>query len=142
MRNSVLFLLLFFLLACSNSNDTAHKQESKSLDDDILIQANKKAVKTESEQINDFIERYGWDMIETGSGLLYMIYHHGEGIGAEKGMHASLKFSLRLINGHEIDNSDKSGLMVFLIGSGGVVSGLEEAILHLHHGDKAKIIIP
>jgi FKBP-type peptidyl-prolyl cis-trans isomerase len=139
---SGIVVLSFFLFACSNSNDKVHKQEPKGLNEEVLIEANKRAIKTESEQIKDFIGRYGWDMKETGSGLLYMIYRKGEGTVAEKGMQASLKYSLRLINGHEIDDSGQSGLLEFIIGSGGVVSGLEEAILHLHHGDKAKIIIP
>ncbi|HOI87851.1 MAG TPA: FKBP-type peptidyl-prolyl cis-trans isomerase, partial [Lentimicrobium sp.] len=44
--------------------------------------------------------------------------------------------------GDEIYNSDKDGLKEFLIGRGGVESGLEEGILLLRVGDKAKFIIP
>ena len=31
---------------------------------------------------------------------------------------------------------------MFVVGHGGVESGLEEAVLHLHYGDEAEIVIP
>ena len=81
-------------------------------------------------------------MTETGSGLRYAIYHHGKGEKAEPGKIAVLKYNVKLINGDEIYNSARDGLKSFLIGKGGVESGLEEGILLLRVGDRAKFIIP
>ena len=46
------------------------------------------------------------------------------------------------MDGELLYSSDKDGLKVFLVGRGGVESGLEEAVLHLHKNDKAIVIIP
>lgn len=107
-----------------------------------LLNANKQAVKAENEQIESFIRRYKWEMKETGSGLRYQIYFQGSGEKAEAGKIAVLKFTVRLITGELIYSSDNEGLKEFLIGRGGVESGLEEGILLLKVGDRAKFIIP
>lgn len=107
-----------------------------------LVKANKQAVNTEEVQIKNFIRRYQWDMKETGTGLRYNIYKQGNGPKAETGKVAVMKYSVKLISGEEIYSSDKDGIKQFLIGRGGVESGLEEGILLLRVGDQAKFIIP
>jgi FKBP-type peptidyl-prolyl cis-trans isomerase len=122
------------------------KQEGKNIDpkkfEEPLVKANKQAVRTEDDQIKKFIKRYKWDMKETGSGLRYAIYKHGEGERAETGRIAVLKYNVKLITGETIYSSETSGNKEFMIGKGGVESGLEEGILLLRVGDRAKFIIP
>lgn len=107
-----------------------------------LIKANQEVMRTESEQIDDFIARHGWKMNETSTGLRYMIYQKGDGEPGTIGKTARLEYALTLLTGDTVYTSKKDGPIVFEIGKGGVVSGLEEAILLLHVGDRAKIIIP
>lgn len=136
-------LLLLFSLGCKDSGNNSQRKDLTSAEmEETLLQANKHAVGTEDEQIRNFIQRYGWKMNETGTGLRYMIYKKGDGPIAKPGQIASLKYELRLITGDVIYSSNEKGLKKFLIGKGGVESGLEEAILFLHLGDKAKIILP
>jgi FKBP-type peptidyl-prolyl cis-trans isomerase len=122
------------------------KKEGKNIDpkklEEPLVKANKQAVRTEDDQIKKFIKRYKWDMKETGSGLRYAIYKHGEGERAEIGRIAVLKYNVKLITGETIYSSETSGNKEFMIGKGGVESGLEEGILLLRVGDRAKFIIP
>lgn len=138
----LLLILSGFLPGCNSQ----HHRESRGTDqkslEEPLIQANKQAIRAEEQQIEDFINRYNWKMTETGSGLRYAIYHHGKGEKAEPGKIAVLKYNVKLINGDEIYNSARDGLKSFLIGKGGVESGLEEGILLLRVGDRAKFIIP
>ena len=53
-----------------------------------------------------------------------------------------MRCHIRLLNGETIYRSENKGIKEFLIGKGGVESGLEEGILLLHQGDKARFIIP
>jgi len=53
-----------------------------------------------------------------------------------------LNYKTWLINGNLIYSSDELGQKIFKIGKGGVESGLEEAILMMHVGDKARLVIP
>lgn len=137
----VALILTLFSCNSGNQNPEERRLDPKQLENP-LVYANKQAIRAEDEQINDFLNRYNWKMEETGSGLRYAIYHHGNGPKAESGKVAVLKYTVRLITGDEIYNSDKDGLKEFMIGMGGVESGLEEGILLLRVGDRAKFVIP
>lgn len=137
------FLFSFLFFSC---NQPLVQKQDKDPEpgnlEETLLYANKQAVKEESEQIDRFIRRYKWQMEKTGSGLRYDIYFKGNGPKAETGKTAILKYSVRLIDGREIYSSDNTGYKQFVIGHGGVESGLEEGILLLRVGDRAKFILP
>ena len=136
-------ILLFAFAGCTSQNSSKQEKPTEGTSvEESLLHANKQAVKAEDEQIDNFLKRYSWKMEKTGTGLRYAIYYHGNGPKAAPGKIAVFKYSVRLINGNEIYNSDKDGLKEFEIGHGGVESGLEEGILLLRVGDKAKIVIP
>lgn len=135
-----LLLIFIFVGACQQHNKNENKQSKNPKES--LIKINEKLVKSEEEKINDFIERYGWNMLNTGSGLRYLIYENGNGRLADTGNVVMLNYTLTLLNGDTIYTSHKNGKKEFLVGKGNVESGLEEAILLLKEGDRAKIIIP
>jgi len=135
--------VLLFLFSCNQDGQQSHDtgQDSKAIEEQLLL-ANKQAVRVENEQIDSFVKRLNWQMTSTGSGLRYDIYFQGDGAKAEAGKLAVLKFTTQLIDGQEIYSSQSKGLKEFIIGQGGVESGLEEGILLLRVGDRAKFIIP
>ena len=135
----VIFSVLYY--SC-NENKPPEKQINPAEYKESLINVNKKLVKSEDQQIEDYINRYNWEMEKTGTGLRYMIYKHGNGINADNGKTAEIKYSLSLLSGENIYTSDERGLKEFEIGKGGVESGLEEGILFLKKGDRVKFIIP
>lgn len=138
-----LIILTSLVIACIYKADQNQEQElNPKVYEEPLVKANKQAVKAEDEQIESFIQRYKWDMKSTGSGLRYAIYKNGDGPKAETGKIAVLNYSVKLITGEEIYSSRTDGVKEFLIGKGGVESGLEEGILLLRVGDHAKFIIP
>lgn len=81
-------------------------------------------------------------MEETGSGLRWMILQNGKGEKEQIDQLASLEFKVYLLSGRLIYSLEITGLKSFLIGNGGVESGLEEGILFLKLGDKARFILP
>jgi len=138
-----LVCFVFFAGSCSREPQQATKQEAPKVSrEESLIKANRYLVKTENEEIENYITRHGWKMKKTPSGLRYMVYKNGSGPLAEKGQIAVLNYKLMLITGDVLYSSDSTGPLVFEIGHGGVESGLEEALLLLHKGDKARVIIP
>lgn len=107
-----------------------------------LIKANQTLVEIEEQDIENYIARQKWDMIETGSGLRYLFYEKGNGRKVEEGLVVQCAYSTGLLTGKECYNSDDLGPKEFLVGRGGVESGLEEALLLFREGDKVKIILP
>lgn len=110
--------------------------------EDVLVDANKKLVKSEDDKIEAYIKRYKWEVTETGTGLRYLIYQHGSGPNVEKGKTAVIKYTVGLLNGDVCYSSENIGPKEFVVGGGGVESGIEEGILFLKKGDRAKFIIP
>lgn len=134
------FLLLVFF-SCDSTNEKQKKIDEEKLRDPLII-LNKTAVEKESEQIDMYVKRHNWDVIKTGTGLRYMIYHKGDGQQAKTGQKAKVNFEISLLNGTVCYSTKESGPQEFLIGESNVESGLHEGITYLHVGDKAKLILP
>jgi FKBP-type peptidyl-prolyl cis-trans isomerase len=136
-------LLLFFIAGCNDNPQSVEENNITSQDlEEPLIKANKHLVKTEEELINDYIKRYGWEMEITSTGLRYMIFQNGYGESPETGNTVEIKFSVRLLSGELCYSSDELGTKEFTLGKAEVENGLEEGILLMRVGDKAKFIIP
>lgn len=137
----ILIVLTSTLLACSD-NTNSKTDTKKANSQETLIKVNKYLVNAENEEIDYFVRRHEWEMIKTGSGLRYQVFERGCGPLAVVGQTITLEYELRLISGDLIYSSDKDGLKRFIVGHGGVESGLEEVVLLLKNGDKAHIILP
>ncbi len=143
MPTFILVAMIIFLGACANDKNKKQPQTITNQNlEKSLLHANKKAIKIEDQQINDFIRRHNWKMKETGTGLRYRIYKKGNGELAAEGNIAVINYEVSLLNGEILYSSKAMGTKEFSIGRGGVESGLEEGILLMHEGDRAKFIIP
>ncbi len=137
-------IIVFLLLAysCDGNHRDENKLPAKEEIDERMSEVNIALLKYDEQDIQDFIDRYGWDMKETGSGLRYEIYHEGEGDKARQGLTAFINYDIRLLTGDLVYSSEDEGVKSFRIGRGAVESGLEEGILLMRVGDKARFIMP
>lgn len=149
-KNNILFqsLIMYFvfllLISCKSkegdhvppSSDGGEKKK------ETMMEINKYLVKKDSEIIESYVNRVGWDMTETESGLWYEIYDAGAGKEAKTGMQATISYTVKLLDGTVCYEVSEENPKSFLIGQGGVESGLEEGILLLQEGDKARFIMP
>jgi FKBP-type peptidyl-prolyl cis-trans isomerase len=135
------FVLAFF--ACGDHSSEKHKKaESKQSAAESLVKVNKYLVKSEDEEIDNYVRRHGWKMTKTGSGLRYEVYENGSGPLVQKGQVIEMEYVVSLITGDIVYSSKGKGKKGFVVGHGGVEAGLEEAVLLLRKGDKAHIILP
>ncbi len=136
---TILILLALTLAGCDNGEKRNGKVP---MSKENLIKANKGLVSLDKERIEAFVKRHNWDMEMSETGLWHQIYEHGTGDSAQTGKVATLKFEVSLLDGTLCYTSDSIGPKTFLIGQGGVESGLEEAVLLMRIGDKARFILP
>ena len=119
-------------------NDVPVSQYEKPLRD-----VNKYLVQKDNDRIKSFIRRKHWKMKQTQTGLWYQIYEKsGDTLTPELNDIIELSYNVYLLDGTRCYSSDSLGTKKFAAGHGGVETGLEEAVLMLHRGDKARFIMP
>jgi len=139
----LIVVFLLSLLSCG------HKQEKKTekingqkVLAEKLIEANKQSVAVENEQIEKLLATSTWKMTETATGLRYELLEKGHGHKITTGNIVRFEYAVKLLTGENIYSSDKDGPKEIKVGSGGIESGLEEGLLYLRGGDKARFVIP
>jgi len=140
----LIFTLSIILFSCDENKRKKRnltREELKEYEKPLQI-ANKYLVTLDAERIQSYAKRRGWEMKQTETGLWYMIYHKTDGEKAVQGKIASLNYKVSLLDGTLCYSSDSLGSKTFLIGRGGVESGLEEGILLMKKGEKARFIMP
>ena len=139
----MILIIILATYACRNKSKPVYEEPfDPAKYEEPLINANKYLVKTEDERIREYISRYKWNMESTGTGLRYMIYHNGYGEIVEPGSIVRYNYEISLLTGELCYSSEKEGPATFRVGKGFEVDGLQEGILLLRVGDKAKFIIP
>ncbi len=129
-------------MACNNTPKKEKRKITKKEYKETLESVNRYMVKLDAERINSFAKRRGWKMQQSQTGLWYMIYDETNDEKASIGKIATLKYKISLLDGTLCYSSDSLGTKTFLIGRGGVESGLEEGILLMKKGEKARFIMP
>lgn len=135
-----LLSIVFFVYSCENEPET--KKRDWNLIDKQLIGINKYLVKEDNERIESFIKRNNWQMQQTETGLWYQIYESSDGKLAESNDIAEIDFSVELLDGTVCYSSETSGTLSFKIGKGNVENGIQEGVLLMKEGEKARFILP
>ena len=140
MKQIGLYIIILFTVACSSDPEvqTVDQNQIK----EPLIKANKSAAEIENEQINSYVKRRGMDVIESGTGLRYLVYEKGNGLPVREGEVVEIDFTISLLNGKECYSTKENEPQEVLVGKDDVESGLHEGLTYMHVGDKAKLIIP
>lgn len=136
-------LLLVVFQSCSGRREPNLTEQEIRETENALIGANRLLVKMDHDKIVSYIAGKDLDMKETSSGLWYAITPGARrDTNVQTGMLVTLKYRVSLLNGNICYDSDSLGVKQFIVGKGGVESGLEEGILLLKQGDKALFIMP
>lgn len=141
--------ILILMISCNNNqqnNDTdrsalpysvakmEHKQE--------LLDWNKGIVEIDYTVINKFIERRKWEMQTTGTGLYYQIYDKTNGEKSVDGKIAEFSYTTMLLNGTILYTSEEYGNRTIHLGHNQEEIGLNEGIMMMKVGEKARFILP
>ena len=132
------------MLSCDDkkqNKQVAHAITQKQVED-YLEQNNRDFLNYEANKINEYVESHDLNVIQTGTGLRYQIHDKGDGVLIKEGDIVTLEYEISLLNGDLIYSSENDGVKTFIVGRGGVESGLEEAILKLSKNSVATLIIP
>jgi FKBP-type peptidyl-prolyl cis-trans isomerase FkpA len=98
---------------------------------------------TEAAKIAGYLEDHDIDVDPTPNGLYIVSLVEGSGPKAEKEMEVKVHFKSYFLNDTPYLSSVEKGIpVVFKVGEGKVIPAMEEAVLNMSAGGKAKVIIP
>lgn len=145
MKKSIAYILPFLLsLLLFNSchNDPPIVMPSQNKGNDLkenLINANRTIAQAEETSIDQYIARRGWTMERLPEGA--RIWEYEKGSGATIGFEDSVcvDYSVEAVNGRSIYNGISE---CFVAGRRQEMIGLDQAILRLHYGSRAHVILP
>ena len=140
-RIGILLFLLSFS-SCGNHEAIKKKETDAHQFKGALEQVNKYEVEKETDEINQYILHHNWQMEKTGTGLRYMFLAKGKGAQVRSGDRVKVNYKISLLDGTECYSSAKDGAKEFKVEGEDIESGLHEAVLLMHLGDKAKFILP
>jgi FKBP-type peptidyl-prolyl cis-trans isomerase FkpA len=136
-------ILIALLTGCTcRQKEEAISEEQYLATRQKMTEVNRILVQKDAQRIKGYTERQQLNMQETETGLWYAIHEKGEGTRVVEGKMVKIVYSVSLLDGTECYNSARDGDKEFLVGKGGVESGLEEGILMLNEGGKADFIMP
>ena len=133
---------LFPLISCDEAPRQLQATGHMQFTGDSVVNYNHQVVVDESQEIDDFIARYHWNMQKSPTGLRWMVYKNGKGLSPARGDIACISYSVSLISGDAVYHSDPAKPFEFATGKAEVPNGLEEGVLLLKPGDRAKLIVP
>jgi len=145
-----LYLSLFLVLtvcSCRHYHTQQPAQDTSAVErlkNEALLRVNKELVEEEAEEIKTFAQQRNWQMETTETGLWYMIYENGKGEKAVEGKIATLDYTVSRLDSTICYTSKQLGQKQFLLGKGrldGIEPGLEEGVLLMREGDKARLIL-
>ncbi len=142
-----LYLYTAMLFSCNNSHTNTPALDLNAPPSDsmkeVMINNNRKGMKLEAAEIEEFAKRRNWNMKVTGTGLRYEIYQQGEGMTSpKKGDFATVAYTLSLLDGSVISKVSSIAPEIFQLGKATVPHGLEEGVTYMKAGDKARLLVP
>ena len=143
MRRSLLLLtLLLALCGCRRSGQETPSVTGTAPDEEYLMGINRDIVRQEATNIRLLINRYGWEMQTTPSGLHYEIVREGKGPFFRKGDNVRMRCNITLLDGSTVFHSAQDGIKELVIGRSDEPVGLQEALQLLRPGSVAHLIVP
>lgn len=143
-KNIILALVAILAFAgCKQTGNGHTKALNPTETKKRLEHVNRLLVVKDKEQIEAYIERQQLDgMQENKAGLFYLVWGEPTGEQVETNNIVVLNYRVSLLDGTECYSTKKGMPKEFLVGQGGVESGLEMAILLMKEGQKGKFILP
>lgn len=139
--------IIILLFSCDN--DPVQENQKllpysvvKKIHREELLNWNKNLVEIDYTVIQKYIERRKWKMEVSESGLYYQIYYKTDNEEAADGLVAVFSYSTSLLDGTVLYTSEEFGNRELHLGHNQDESGLNEGLMLMKKGEKARFILP
>ncbi|HOZ30705.1 MAG TPA: FKBP-type peptidyl-prolyl cis-trans isomerase [Bacteroidales bacterium] len=139
--------ILLMLFSCNNEPVNAERKILpysivKKIHREELLDWNKNLVEIDYSVIQKYIDRRKWNMAVSETGLYYQIYSITDGQKAVDGLIAVFNYTTSLLDGTVLYTSEEFGNREMHLGHNQDETGLNEGLLLMKKGEKARFILP
>jgi FKBP-type peptidyl-prolyl cis-trans isomerase FkpA len=142
MKSAYMAVCIVALLSSGCRRNYPEEKSTGPVEKDHLVDANRAVVQGEAKAIEKFVETHGWKMQKTGTGLRYDIYQSGNGKKADASSVLSIAYKVFLLDGTLCYEADERHPQQLVTGKGQQVNGLEEGLLLMDEGARARFVVP
>jgi FKBP-type peptidyl-prolyl cis-trans isomerase len=135
-------ILAFITLFLSCNRDQKSSERRAKLSKTEMADLNRYLVSKERERIESFIDRKNLTMIESPTGLWYMIRNEGEGDYFKDFDRILFGYECSLLDGTLCYSSADMGPKEIILGRGELEAGLNQGLKMLKPGGEATFILP
>lgn len=135
----IMLLLILLATACKEPPVINATQEQSNPYKENMINANKVINTAEDTQIKSYIERHKWNMRQLSNGSWIEETAIGKGTKVDYEDTIDITYKLESLNGNTFYEEKRESIIV---GQNKPTVGLDRAVMDLHHGSKARIIVP
>ena len=139
-RNLLILLLLSGLVSCNSGQKQSDRQSRPGKKE--MAELNKYMVQKDRERVENYIERKGLEMTESGTGLWYQIKSEGSGDYFRDNDRILMEYECFLLDCTKCYSSEESGPKEVILGRSDVEAGLNEGLRMLKPGGEAIFILP
>ncbi len=107
-----------------------------------LVDTSQAQMKIDEGIIKDYVKQHNLKAERTDNGVYYAVTEKGSAQPATPGDTVSVHYVGKLLDGTAFDSSRVGKPLHFILGTGRVIPGWEDALIRLGKGDKATIIVP
>jgi FKBP-type peptidyl-prolyl cis-trans isomerase FkpA len=142
-RSVIPVLIIISILSISCGSEGGHRPINLFQAKEALENVNKALVNRDRELIEAYIDRHQLEGVqENGAGLFYLVWDKPTGPQPQSGDIVIIDYTITLLDGTPCYSSDSLGQKDFLVGQGGVESGLEMGVTLMYQGQRARFILP
>jgi len=141
MKLSGLFILLFIVLtSCVKQAPQLPANKGTQFDSTAmaLVQVNERLIEAEDSLLNKYVSKSDSNFVKHKTGFWYKLNHQVTGTKPKANVNCSVNYSVYTLGGDFLFNKDEE----IIIGKKQIITGIEEALLMMHPGEKATLIVP
>lgn len=130
---------VLLLLGCNRTPVIQVERQQEDPYKENMINANKYIASSEKTQIEGYVSRHQWNMVQLSNGVWLQEYQVGKGSKIDFEDTVTIKYHIEALNGSTFYDNEEATIVV---GRQQATVGLDRALMELRHGSKARIILP
>jgi FKBP-type peptidyl-prolyl cis-trans isomerase len=136
--------MFFLLMSCQRPSSQEEQPADRAWIKERLIGANRQFVRNQLDDIDSYIERHGYLMDTTATGLHYQIKRLTKPSLRQATLNdiAGIRYTIELLDGRKCYTADRALYREYRLASDDMPAGLREGILMMKEGERALFIIP